>query len=117
MRFAVRVEQNVSRLNVAMEDSVFVCVMNRARYFGDYFRRLSHRHWRTANHFIKLAAFDELHAEVAGAVTLAHFVDGNDARVIKTCGGCRSPCLLRKSPPEVTPAQPRSDGATRLRYR
>ena len=91
MRFAVRVEQNVSRLNVAMEDSVFVCVMNRARYFGDYFRRLSHRHWRTANHFIKLAAFDELHAEVAGAVTLAHFVDGNDARVIKTCGGCRFP--------------------------
>src|ERR1700757_1443848 len=89
MRFAVCVEQNVSRFDVAMEDSVLVRVMDRARYFGDYFCRLPHGHWRTAYHFIKLAAFDELHAEVAGTIALAHFVDGNDARVIKTRGGCR----------------------------
>jgi hypothetical protein len=89
MRFAVCVEQNVSRLDVTMKDAVLVRVMDRARHFGDYFRRLPHRHWRTAYHFIKLTAFDKFHAEIAGAVALAHFVDGNDARVIKTRGGCR----------------------------
>jgi hypothetical protein len=91
MRFAVRVEQNVSRLDVTMNDSMLVRVVDSARHFGHYFRRLPHRHWRTAYHFIKLAALDELHAEVAGAVTLAHFVDGNDARVIEARGGCRFP--------------------------
>ena len=91
MRFAIRVEQNVSRLNVAMEDSVLVGVMDSARHFDDYVRCLPHRHWRTAYHFIKLAAFDELHAEVTGAVTLAYFVNRNDARVIKARGGCRFP--------------------------
>src|SRR6266516_4862272 len=86
MRFAVCVEQNVSRLDVTMKDAVLVRIMDRARYFGDYFRRLPHRHWRTAYHFIKLTAFDKFHAEIAGAVALAYFVDGNDARVIETGG-------------------------------
>ena len=36
------------------------------------------------NYFVKLAAFDELHAEVAVAVTLAYLVDGHDAWVIET---------------------------------
>src|SRR5262249_48154841 len=89
MQFAVGVEQNVSRFDVAMENSVLVRVMDRARHFGDYFRRLSHRHWRAAYHFIKLAALDKFHAEVAGTITLAHFVDGNDACVIKTGSSCR----------------------------
>src|SRR5215831_14577525 len=89
MRFAVRVEQNVSRLDVAMEDSVLMCVMDRTRHFGDYFRRLPHRHRRSAYDFIKLTAFDEFHAEVAGSITLTHFIDGNDMRVIKTRCGCR----------------------------
>jgi hypothetical protein len=30
-----------------------------------------------------LSAFDELHAEVAGAITLAHFVDGNDTGMLQ----------------------------------
>src|SRR5947199_2153972 len=91
MWFAVCVEQNVSRFDVTMKDSVLVREMNRACHFGDYFCRLPHRHWRTAYHVIKLAALDKLHAEVAGTITLAHFVDGNDACVIKTRGGCRFP--------------------------
>jgi hypothetical protein len=32
--------------------------------------------------FIKLAAFNEFHAEIAGAVTLADFVDWNDTRML-----------------------------------
>ena len=70
---------------------MLVRVMDSARHFGDYFRCLPHGHRRTAYHFIQLAAFDELHAEVAGTITLAHFVDGNDARVIKTRRGSGFP--------------------------
>ena len=39
------------------------------------------------DHFVKLAAFDELHAEVARAIALADFVDGNDAWMIEAGGG------------------------------
>src|SRR5262249_46083164 len=40
MRFAACVEQKVSRLDVAMEDSVLVRMMDGARHLGDYFCRL-----------------------------------------------------------------------------
>ena len=89
MRFAACVEQNVSRLDVAMEDSVFVRVVHRARHFGDYFRRLPHRYRRSAYDFVKLTPLDEFHAEIARSITLAHFIDGNDTKVIKARGGCR----------------------------
>ena len=39
------------------------------------------------DYFVKLAAFDELHAEVAGAIALADFVDGDDARMIEAGSG------------------------------
>ena len=39
MRFAFLIEQNVSRLDVAMKDAVLVRVMNGARYFRDQFDR------------------------------------------------------------------------------
>ncbi len=39
------------------------------------------------NHFVKLTAFDELHAEVARAIALADFVDWNDTGMLQTgCG-------------------------------
>ena len=41
------------------------------------------------DYFVKLAAFDELHAEVAGAIALADFVDRNDTGMLQTgCGFC-----------------------------
>src|SRR4030095_13594530 len=102
MRFAVCVEKNVSRFDIAMENSVLVRVLNRARHFGDYFRCLPHRHWRAAYYFIKLAALDKLHAEVTGTIALADFVDGHDACVIKTRGSCRFPA----EPLQVRSASP-----------
>jgi hypothetical protein len=35
MRFVLLIEQNVTRLDVAMKDAVLVGVMNRPRYLGD----------------------------------------------------------------------------------
>ena len=86
MRFAFCIEQNVSWLDVPMKNPVLMRVMNGASYLCDQFRRLPDRHRLAPDYFVKLAAFDEFHAEVAGAIALAHLVDGNDARMIETGG-------------------------------
>src|SRR5207245_10922001 len=86
MRFALYIEQNVSRLNVSMQDAVFVCVVHGPRYLRNEFRRLSDRHRRAPDYFIKLTAFDKLHAEVARAIALADFVDRNDTRMLQMGG-------------------------------
>ena len=39
------------------------------------------------DYFVKLAALDQLHAEVAVAIALADFVDRDDAWMFKTGGG------------------------------
>ena len=46
------------------------------------------------DHFIQLAAFDELHAEVALAIALADLVNGNNAWMFEA--GC-SFCLPAKA--------------------
>ena len=91
MRFAFYIEQDVSRLNVSMHNPVLMRVMHGARHLRDEFRRLPDRHRLAPDHFIKLAAFNKLHAEVTGAIALAHLVDGNDARVIEAGGSFRLP--------------------------
>src|SRR6266508_4612118 len=45
MRFALLVQQNVSRLDVAMQNPVLMRVVNGACHFGDEFSRLPDRHW------------------------------------------------------------------------
>ena len=70
-----------------MQNAVFVRVMNGARHLGNEFHRLPDRNRRVFNYFIKLTAFDELHAEVALPIALAHFVDGDDARMIEARRG------------------------------
>ena len=87
MRFAFCVQQNVSGFDVSMQNAVFMRVMNGARHFGDQFHRLPDRHRRALDYFVELTAFDKLHAEVACAVALAHFVDRDNARMIETGGG------------------------------
>jgi hypothetical protein len=47
------------------------------------------RHRRSAYDLIKLATFDEFHAEIAGTIALAHIVDGDDVWMIKTGGSLR----------------------------
>ena len=72
-----------------MENTVFMCVMNCASYLRDEFRRLPDQHRLAPDHFVQLAALDELHAEVARAVALADFVNRNNARMIETGGSFR----------------------------
>src|SRR5215831_19493449 len=91
MRFALSIQQNVSRFDVTVQNSVFMRVMHNARDFRDEFHRLPHRHWRAPNDFIKLPAFNEFHAEITGAIAFAYFVDWNDAGMIETCDGLRFP--------------------------
>jgi hypothetical protein len=43
------------------------------------------------DYFIKVTAFDELHAEIALAVPFAYLVDGNDAWMVEAGGGFRFP--------------------------
>ena len=61
--------------------------MHCARHFRDEFRRLSDRHRRVPDYFIKLTAFDKLHAEVARAITLTDLMDRNYAGMLQA--SCR----------------------------
>ena len=66
-----------------MKDAVFMRVMHGARYFCDEFRCLPDGRRRVFNHFIKLTAFDELHAEVALPIALAHLVDWDNTGMVE----------------------------------
>src|SRR4029453_18625956 len=87
MRFAFFIHENVSRLDVSMQNAVFMPVMNGARQLGNEFHRLSDGHRRVFNHFVKLTAFDKLHSEVALSIALAYLVDWDDARMIEARRG------------------------------
>src|SRR5438876_12392506 len=89
MRFAVFIKQNVPWLDVSMQNAVFMRVVHSARYFRDQFRRLPDRHRLASDHFVKLAAFDEFHAEVALAFALADLVDGDNTGMFQTGGSFR----------------------------
>jgi hypothetical protein len=66
-----------------MQNAVFMRVIHSARHFGDEFRGLPNGDRPPLDYFIKLAAFDESHAEVALTVALADLVDGHNARMIE----------------------------------
>ena len=91
MRFAFCIEQNVSRFDVAMQNAVLVRVVNvRATLaISSAARRIGIG--SRLDNLIKLTAFDELHAEVARAIALADFVDGNDTGMIEAGSGFRFP--------------------------
>src|SRR5437773_4789744 len=52
MRFSFFVQQDISWLDVSMQDAVFMRVMNGASYLCNELRRLSCRHRFTADYFI-----------------------------------------------------------------
>src|SRR4029077_8055430 len=79
MRFAFCIQQDVPRLDIAMQYPVFMRVLHRAGHLRYYLRPLPDRDRRAPDYFIKLAAFDELHAEVTLTFALAHLVNGNNA--------------------------------------
>src|SRR5215470_1067510 len=86
MRFAIDIDENVAGLNVAVQDAVFMRIVNRTRQFRDEFRCVASRDRRALCHFIELSAVDELHAEVARTLAFAHVVNGNDAWMIQVGG-------------------------------
>jgi hypothetical protein len=81
--FAIRVQQNISGLDVSVQNAVFVCVVHRA---GDFHHELCclPRRYRTAtDYFVEAISFNEPHAEVIRAIALANLVDGNNPRMIE----------------------------------
>jgi hypothetical protein len=91
MRFAVCIKQNISRLDVSVQNAVFMCVVHSASHFHDEFHCLPHRCRPATDYFVELASFDKSHAEVACAIALADLVDGNDLRMIELRRGFRFP--------------------------
>ena len=86
MRFALDVEQNISRLDIAMNDSALMRVVRGAGEARDDLHRAPQRQRFAPNELIELSAFDELHAVKAGAVVFADIVDRHDPRVLQTGG-------------------------------
>src|SRR5882724_8006923 len=87
MRFALLIQQNVSRLDVSMQNTMFIRVMHSAGHLCDEADRLPDRKRSMFNYLVKLAAFDKLHTEVAVAIALAHLVDRDDAWMIEARSG------------------------------
>src|SRR5262249_7923220 len=81
------IDQNVSWLDVAMKNSVFVRVMHSARHLGDELCCLPDGNRLVFGYFIKLTTFDKLHAEIALPVPLPYLVDGNDAWMVEARSG------------------------------
>src|SRR5580765_7364163 len=77
------IQQNVSGLDVSMQNAVFMRVMNGASHLCNELHRLPNRNRRVFNYLIKLATFDKLHAEVALPIALAHLVNWDDAFMIE----------------------------------
>src|SRR5512132_859931 len=69
-----------------MQYPVLMRVMHGASNLRNQFSRLSDRHRLPLDYLVKLAALDKSHAEVAGAVALAHLVDGYNPRMFETSG-------------------------------
>jgi hypothetical protein len=83
VRFALCIKEDVSRLDVTMQDAVFMRVVHGACRLCDEFHRLPDGHRRVFNYFVKLTAFDKLHAEVALPIALAYLVNRDDAWIIQ----------------------------------
>jgi hypothetical protein len=101
MRFPFWIDQDVSRLYVAVEDTVLVRVMHSAGEPGNQFSCAADRHRLTPNELVERAAFNEFHAEVARPIALADFVNGNDIGIIQ------ARCSLSLQPEPLT-ARPSS---------
>ena len=89
MRFAFRIEQNIPWLDVAMQNAVLVGVMHGPRQLRDQFCGTPDRNRLFPRDLVELAAFDQIHAEVAITVALADFVNRDDEWMVQA-GGCLS---------------------------
>src|SRR5262249_50868646 len=87
MRLAFCIQQNVSRFDVAMKNAVCVRVMHSARHLCHQFCRLTDRHRRAPDYFVKLAALDKSPAQVASGFPFAYLIDRYDPWMIELGGG------------------------------
>ena len=89
-RFAAAVEQDVSRFEIAMENAFAVRVLHGARDLGDERHALPRLVLQRGTYFLQTSARREFHAEEREAVfALAHFVDGQNVRMIEARGRLR----------------------------
>src|SRR5437867_10358450 len=89
MWFTVCIEQNMSRIDVSMQNAVFMRVVHGARDLRDELHCASNWHRLPFDNFIKLAAFNELHAEVTATFSLADVMNGNNPWMFQTGGSFR----------------------------
>ncbi len=90
----VLVEQDVSRLDVAVDESARVCRVERSgSLLGDP-DRTSRLQWAIAKQLLQVGAVDEPHGQVELAVDLAGVVDGDDVRMLERC---REPRLAQEA--------------------
>ena len=86
-RFAAAIEQDVSRFQIAVENSFAVRVLDGARDFRDERNALSRLVLQRGADFLQTSARREFHAEEREAVfALAHFVDRQNVRMIEARG-------------------------------
>jgi hypothetical protein len=80
---AFGIQQDVRRLQVAVEDASLVRVMHRPGDFGDEPRRGLRIGGVAGQDLGQARAVDELHAEILPAVVLADLVDRDDSRMVE----------------------------------
>src|ERR1051326_87742 len=89
MRHTICVYQDVTGLNISMQDAALMCIGNSSRQLDDQFRGAPIRYGLSLGDFIKSSAFYQLHAEVAGTVAFPDLMNRDDTWVIQ------SRCRLR----------------------
>ena len=86
-RLVLVVNDDVGRLEVAVDDAVFVCVVNRLGGGFDVICGAGCGQRPVARHVGQRAARDIVHGEEVLALVFADFVDGNNVRVLEVRNG------------------------------
>ena len=82
---SVAVNQDVARLEVAVQNAALMGVMDRPSHGSQHLSRARGLH--AGRRAAEAPALDQFHGEVVLAVLLADLVDGHDVGVIERCGG------------------------------
>src|SRR6476661_7539783 len=92
MRFTFFIQQHVSRFDVPMQNAVPVRVVHGTRQLCNQFHGATDWYRLTLSYLVELAAFDEVHAEVATTVALTDFMNRNYEWVVQArrCFGFES---------------------------
>ena len=81
------IEENVTGFDVAMDDAVFVGVVQGFGSLADEFKGFTRRNRAAGDTVSQRFAFDEIHREEILAVLCSEIVDRNDIRVLQFGGG------------------------------